>query len=113
MIHGLALIFKAARALLHAMIHGLALPLALIFLLTTFPCLFFTKSDFLSPVAVFAIFPAKAWRFASLAETFFMALLRFMAFITAFFFITFIAAFFFITFMAAFFFITFMAAFFF
>merc|ERR1719157_281446 len=91
------------------MIHGFFLPLAEPFLVTILPCLFFVKSDFLSPDDVFAIFPAKAWRLASLAETFFMALLRFMAFITAFFFITFMAAFFFITFMAAFFFITFIA----
>merc|ERR1719499_1647906 len=77
------LIPSAFLAALQAAIHGDFLPLSDIFLLTTLPDLFLTRSDLDRPVAVLAIFPAKAWRLASFAETFFIAL-AFMAFMAAF-----------------------------
>merc|ERR1719367_484138 len=87
---------SAFLAALQAAIHGDFLPLSDIFLLTTFPDLFLTKSDLDRPVAVLAILPATAWRLASFAETFFIALATFMAFMAAF-----IALAAFMTFMAA------------
>merc|ERR1719456_1026325 len=67
------LIFRALRAAWTATIQVFFLPMALLFLLTIRPALFFTRSVFFRPVAVFVIFPKKAWRFASRAETGFFA----------------------------------------
>merc|ERR1719162_2832820 len=85
------LIFNSLRAFWQATIHVFFLALRLAFLLTTLPCLFFTRSAFLSPVLVLSSLPVKAWRLASLAEiTFFFmafmalgaaAFMAFMAFI--------------------------------
>merc|ERR1719159_1753423 len=81
------LIFSAARAFLTAAIQGLALPLALSFLLTTRPCLFLVRSFACKPPMVFALEPRSTMTLAILPVVvlltlfFFIAFMAFIAFI--------------------------------
>merc|ERR1712146_42645 len=54
-----------------ATIHGLFAILAARFLDTILPLLFFKRSPLARPEPVLAVLPAKTWRFARRAETFF------------------------------------------
>merc|ERR1719386_684431 len=83
------LMLSAFLAAATAAIHGLFLPLADNFLETILPALFFTRSPLERPLPVLVVLPAKTWRFARRAETFFIAFMAFMAFIA---FIAFMAA---------------------
>merc|ERR1719386_270168 len=83
------LMLSAFLAAATAAIHGLFLPLADIFLETILPDLFLTKSPLERPDPVLLDLPAKTWRFAKRAETFFIAFMAFMAFMA---FIAFMAA---------------------
>merc|ERR1719443_513677 len=86
------LMFNALRAAATAAIHGLFLPLAESFLETILPALFLTRSPLERPEAVLVLLPAKTWRLARRAETFFMAFIAFMAFMAFIAFMAFMAA---------------------
>merc|ERR1719443_143734 len=86
------LMFNALRAALQAAIHGLFLPLAESFLETILPALFLTRSPLERPDLVLVLLPAKTWRLARRAETFFMAFIAFMAFMAFIAFMAFMAA---------------------
>merc|ERR1719453_2507525 len=80
------LIFSAARAFLHARIHGLFFPLALAFLLTILPDLLLIKSFAVKPPTVLALEPRSTMALAMrprpilLTVFFFMAFMAFAAF---------------------------------
>merc|ERR1712205_180070 len=86
------LMLSALRAALQAAIHGLFLPLADFFLETILPLLFLVRSPLARPLPVLLALPAKTWRFARRALTFFMAFMAFIAFMAFMAFIAFMAA---------------------
>merc|ERR1719329_376050 len=75
---------KALRAALTAVIQGCFMPVACAFLLTTFPRLFFMRSEAFKPPTVCCFVPFKTWTFASLPRAMMDTCFFFIAFMAAF-----------------------------